>query len=99
MLYTIALYFTLNLNLGIKSSVLSLTKKNQVLGWLVSLLIDRLAGGKQEVCSNVCEIILNKAISKKEDRNPIKTICVKVLVASAMKGKRMGGIWMEKLVT
>lgn len=66
---------------------------------MVGLLIDGLAAGRQEVCCNVCKIILSEAISKKEDRNPTKAICVKALVASAMKGKRMGGIWMEKLVT
>lgn len=28
-----------------------------------------------------------------------RAICVKVLIASAMKEKKMGGIWVERLVT
>lgn len=59
-------------------------------------MVGRLVGGRQEVLANVPQIILNKAIFKQEDRNSTKIICIKVLVASVMRRKRMSGIQMEK---
>lgn len=37
--------------------------------------------------------------SRNRKTNFTRAICLKVVVASAMKGEKMGGIWVERLVT